>query len=115
MERGDRQMVYTQKQLADVIAPIAQKYRIPLVYLFGSYAKGTATEDSDIDLLIDTKGTEIKSLLQLSAVMLELENATGKRIDLITTSSFDQKTDRISTLHFRDAVRRERLELYALS
>lgn len=108
-------MIYTQKQIADLVTPIAKKYRIPVVYLFGSYARGNATEDSDIDLLIDIKGTGIKSLLQLSAVMLELENATGKNIDLITTNSLEQKSDRISTLHFRDAVARERMELYAVS
>ena len=105
-------MIYTQKQIAELVTPIAKKYRIPVVYLFGSYARGTATEDSDIDLLIDTKGTGIKSLFQLSAVMLDLEDATGKSIDLITTNSLEQKTDRISTLHFRDAIERERMELY---
>ena len=108
-------MIYTQKQIADLVTPIAKKYQIPVVYLFGSYARGTATEHSDIDLLIDTTGTDIKSLLQLSEVMLDLEDATGKNIDLITTSSLEQKTDRISALHFRDTVRRERMELYAVS
>lgn len=108
-------MIYSQEQLAKIVAPIARKYRIPSVYLFGSYARGTATEESDIDLLIDTKGTELKSLLQLSAVMLDLEAATGKQVDLITANSLEQKTDRISTLHFRDAVKRERMKLYAVS
>lgn len=71
-------MIYSQEQLSRLATPIAKKYHIPAVDLFGSYARGTARADSDIDLLIDTSGTEIKSLLQLSAVMLELETATGK-------------------------------------
>ena len=56
-------MVYTVEQIAQCILPVAQKYGLKAVYLFGSYARGTATESSDIDLLIDTSGTNIKSLL----------------------------------------------------
>ena len=47
-------MIYTLEQIRDAVAPIAKKYQIPAVYLFGSYARGTATEESDIDLLVDT-------------------------------------------------------------
>ncbi len=108
-------MVYTQKELSALVAPVARKYRLPAVYLFGSYARGTAKDDSDIDLMIDTSGTDIRSLLQLSALMLELEAATGKKVDLITTASFQQKTTRAGTLHFREAVNRERRTLYAAS
>ena len=35
-----------------IIGPIAKSYGIKRIYLFGSYAKGTATRNSDIDLLI---------------------------------------------------------------
>ena len=108
-------MVYSQEQLSELVAPIARKHNIPAVYLFGSYARGTADEDSDIDLFVDLSGTGIRSLLQLSSIMLELESATGKRIDLLTTSSLEQKSDRASTLHFREAVNRERRTLYAVS
>lgn len=108
-------MVYSQKQLSELIAPIARKHKIPVVYLFGSYARDMADENSDIDLIIETGGTEIKSLLQLSSVMLEMEEATGKTIDLITESSLTQKSERPSTLRFRETVNRERRILYAIS
>lgn len=108
-------MIYSHEQLSRLVTPIAKKYHIPAVYLFGSYARGTAREDSDIDLLIDTSGTEIKSLLQLSAIMLELEAVTGKSIDLITANSLTQKSDRPSALRFRETVIRERRPLYAVS
>lgn len=108
-------MIYSHEQLSRLVTPIAKKYHIPAVYLFGSYARGTAREDSDIDLLIDTSGTEIESLLQLSAIMLELEAVTGKSIDLITASSLTQKSDRPSALRFRETVIRERSPLYAVS
>ena len=108
-------MIYSQEQLSRLVTPIAVKYHIPAVYLFGSYARGTAREYSDIDLLIDTSGTEIKSLLQLSAIMLELEAVTGKTVDLITASSLTQNSNRPSTLRFRETVNRERRPLYAVT
>ena len=49
-------MIYTQDQIRQMIAPIAEKYHLKAVFLFGSYARGDATERSDIDLLVDTTG-----------------------------------------------------------
>ncbi len=54
-------MIYTISELQRIITPIAQKYHLRAVYLFGSYARGTATENSDIDLLIDTEGASVRS------------------------------------------------------
>ena len=42
-------MVYTIDEIRQIITPIAKKYGLPAVYLFGSYARGTANEDSDVD------------------------------------------------------------------
>ena len=41
-------MIYTVQEIQSRVMPVAQKYGIKAVFLFGSYAKGTATEDSDI-------------------------------------------------------------------
>ena len=105
-------MVYTVEQIAQRILPVAQKYGLKAVYLFGPYARGTATESSDIDLLIDTSGTNIKSLLSLSAVYCDLEDALHKNIDLITVSSLEQRPQMENDVRFRDAVLKERVNLY---
>ena len=55
-------VIYTQDQIRQMIAPIAEKYHLKAVFLFGSYARGDATESSDVDLLVDTAGTSLKSL-----------------------------------------------------
>lgn len=60
-------MVYTMDDLRRIIAPIAAQYGLRAVYVFGSYARGEADADSDIDLLVDLTGTNIRSLLALGA------------------------------------------------
>lgn len=106
-------MVYTIDAIKNAVAPIAKKHGLKAVYLFGSYARGTANDSSDIDLLIDTSGTEIKSLLSLAAVYCELEEALGKSIDLITVSSLEQPNRRPSEKSFKANVISERVNIYA--
>ncbi|MBI3559843.1 nucleotidyltransferase domain-containing protein [Candidatus Gottesmanbacteria bacterium] len=48
----------TQKQLDTIVAEIVTKYRPKKIILFGSAARGEATEDSDIDLLIIKDGVD---------------------------------------------------------
>ena len=56
-------MVYSLEQIRGIITPIAEKYGIPAVYLFGSYARGNAGEESDIDFLLDTTGVNLLTIL----------------------------------------------------
>ena len=105
-------MIYAVDEIARIVRPIAQRYRLRAVYLFGSYARGAATEDSDIDLLIDTTGTNIKSLLQVAAVYCELEEALGKPVDLVTVSSLEQEARMPSEESFRKAVWKEKVDIY---
>ena len=84
-------MVYHVDEIRQIVAPIANKYHLKAVYLFGSYARGTATESSDIDLLIDTSGTELKSLFALGALYCDLENARHKPIELIQSVPWNKR------------------------
>lgn len=102
-------MIYTIEQIKEIIAPIAQKYHIPAIYLFGSYARGTASEASDLDFLVDTAGTGLTSLLKLGALYVDLETAFKKPIDLITVSSIEQPPQSPCDLSFRHAVLKERI------
>ena len=104
-------MVYTIQEIKSKVLPILVKYRIPAMYLFGSYARGDATEDSDIDFLIDTTGTELTSLLRLGALYCDLEEAFQKPIDLITVRSIMQESSMESDIDFRNTVLKERVRL----
>lgn len=105
-------MIYSIEKIKEIIIPIAVKYCIPSVYLFGSYARGEATEDSDIDILVDTTGTDLTSLLKLGALYCDLEEAFGKEIDLVTVRTIMQEPAMPSDEDFRKAVMAERVSLY---
>lgn len=79
--------VYSINEIQSCIAPIAIRYGVERVYLFGSYAKGCATSESDIDLRID-KGS-LRGLFALSGMRLDICNALSKNVDLLTTNSLD--------------------------
>ena len=79
--------IYTVEEIREIVVPIARRHGVAALYLFGSYARGEATADSDIDLLMD--GGDIRSLYQLSAFRLDLEDALGKPVDLLTLGHND--------------------------
>lgn len=79
--------VYAIEELRQAVAPIAKKYGVECVWLFGSYAKGCAAADSDIDLRVE-KGS-LRGLFALSGLRQELCAALDKEVDLLTTGSLD--------------------------
>ena len=104
-------MIYTLAEIKNKVMPILEKYRIPAMYLFGSYARENATEDSDIVFLIDTTGTDLTSLLRLGALYCDLEETFQKPIDLITVGAIMQESTMESDIDFRNTVLRERVRL----
>ena len=105
-------MVYTIEQLKEKIAPVALKYRLPAVYVFGSYARGEATDKSDVDILVDRTGTNIRGLFELGGLYNDFSEAVGKSIDLITTDALEQEETRRRTPWFSENLNRERVQIY---
>jgi predicted nucleotidyltransferase len=87
-------MIYTIDEIKDRIRPVAEKYNLPAVYLFGSYARGEADELSDVDIMIDRTGTKIRGLFQYAGVRGEFKDRLKKEIDLITTKGLDESNDK---------------------
>lgn len=75
-------------EIQKAVVPIACSYGIKRLYLFGSYAKGTANGKSDIDLLVE-KGKPM-SLLQLSGMRQMVEEALNLSVDLVTTAGIEE-------------------------
>ncbi|MBR0282144.1 MAG: nucleotidyltransferase domain-containing protein [Oscillibacter sp.] len=110
--------VYTLEEIAERVAPVAAEYRLPAVYLFGSYARGEADEESDVDLLVDLTGTQVKGLFSMTSpwslggLYSDLEAALGKRIDLLTVGALEKPEDKFGRDRFRDAILKERALIY---
>ena len=79
--------VYSIEVIQSRISPIAKRYGVQRVYLFGSYARGCATENSDVYLRVD-KGT-LRGLFALSGLRLDICDALSKDVDLLTTNNLD--------------------------
>lgn len=72
--------VLTITDIQRIIKPLAKKYRICEVYIFGSYARNEATVDSDIDFLIF--GGKNFKLTSVFAFAEELRMIIKKEIDV---------------------------------
>ena len=72
-------MIYTLDEIAQRIQPVAEQYKLKAVYVFGSYARGEAREDSDVDLLIDDTGSGLRGFAY-GGLYADLEDALEKKI-----------------------------------
>ena len=95
------EIMTTIQDIQEIVGRLAKEYGAERVYLFGSYARGEATEQSDIDLRID-KG-EIRGL-RFAGLLGDLEEALGNKVDLISTAGMDEQ--------FLEAIRPDELLLY---
>ena len=75
-------------EIKKIVVPIAYSYGVRRLYLFGSYAKGTANEKSDVDLLVE-KGKPM-SLLKLSGMRQMVQEALNLSVDLVTTAGIGE-------------------------
>ena len=73
--------------LCKVIYPIAERYGVDKVYLFGSRARGNERIDSDYDFLI-SKG-KINNLWLMASFWEDIETALKAPVDVITDTSSD--------------------------
>jgi len=69
-------------EIKDSVSGIAVKYPIKKLSLFGSYADGSAKDESDIDLLIEFSSPYV-SLFLLCDIKNEIESKLNTVVDLI--------------------------------
>ena len=105
-------MVFTLDEIREKVAPVAQKYSLRAVYVFGSYARNEATADSDIDILIDRTGSVIKGMFDMGNLYQDLCESIGKEIDLITTQTLEQRSTRNRIPMFVENLEAERIQVY---
>ena len=77
--------ILTIKEIKNRIKPVVEKHQINEVYLFGSYARGEAGPDSDVDIYCSSG--DVETLYDEVDLIEELEQALGKKVDVVTIGS----------------------------
>lgn len=96
-------MPYTIDEIREKAMPVAIRYGVDALSLFGSYARGDADEKSDLDFLI-RKG-DMKGLLSYCGMIADLEDIFHCHVDLVMKNAIkDEK--------FLDEVIRDEVKLY---
>ena len=92
--------VLTLEKISEIVKPIALKYQVEAIYLFGSYARGEATADSDLDFLVFGGDTFKKTLI--FSLAEELREAFEKAVDVFEIHEVNQDST------FYDTIMKER-------
>ncbi len=79
-------MTYSISDIQTLLTPVFHDYGISRAVLFGSIAKGTATEKSDLDLLVDSKLHGLKFVGFMEAVC----QAVGMPVDILDISHIEK-------------------------
>lgn len=72
----------TVEMIQSVVNNLKSAYALRTVNIFGSYADGRATDQSDLDLLVEFDKPSV-SLIQLNALKYDLEDALGLPVDVV--------------------------------
>lgn len=105
----------TKEHIAALVRPVAQKYGIKAIRLFGSRARGDNRPDSDVDLLIRLDGAKVNGFA-IGGVYNDFNTAIPNiDVDMIEESVLEDKLKNLNRSHvnFKKNVMRERVLLYA--
>lgn len=80
--------IFTFENITNLVAPIARKYDVEEIYLFGSYARGEATENSDLDFLVF--GGDNFKLTLIFALAEDLRKALQKDVDVFEINEINK-------------------------
>ena len=72
--------VFTMEHIVAMVRPLADKYRVKEIYLFGSYARGEADENSDLDFLV--YGGEKFERTMIFALAEDLRETLETKVDV---------------------------------
>lgn len=104
-------MILTIDEIKSRITPIAEKYKLRAVYVFGSYARNEATAGSDVDVLVDIEDSAVKGMI-IGGLYNDLCESLGENTDLITVGALTHDGEQDQTPWFTENVMRERVLLY---
>jgi len=90
MDATGRKGDFSFEEVCEIVAPIAAKYGILRVYLFGSRARGDCKEDSDYDFCIASP--EGCGAMHLGAFLYEIKEALDAEVDVICENGIKKQS-----------------------
>jgi len=76
------------EELRKAVAPIAERYGVGKMILFGSMARGDYREGSDYDFCVDLG--KIDDLVKMCGFIMELESLLGVPVDVVSERTMDE-------------------------
>ncbi|MBQ7134034.1 MAG: nucleotidyltransferase domain-containing protein [Ruminococcus sp.] len=86
--------ILSTEQIKDICSEILKEYDVDYCYLFGSYAKGKASELSDVDLLISTPISGIK----FYDLVESLREGLQKKVDVLNQGQISSNPELINEI-----------------
>ena len=102
VEERQKQVVSSLEEIKKLAIPVLKRYNIKKAAVFGSFARGDAKENSDIDLLVKYK--EGTSLFDVVRLQNDLETVLGRKVDLVSYDFIDK--------YIKERVLKESISLY---
>lgn len=93
--------IFTINEVKNLVKPIAEKYKVDEIYLFGSYARGEANASSDLDFLV-FGGKNFKRTM-IFALAEDFREVFKKEVDVFEINEVDEDSD------FYQIIMKERL------
>ena len=88
--------IFTITDIKALVKPIAEKYNVDEIYLFGSYARNEANQNSDLDFLV-FGGRNFK-LTMIFSLAEELRAILNKNVDLFEINEINQDSEFYKTI-----------------
>jgi uncharacterized protein len=90
----------TDKLIAAMVERIVRRFGPKKVILFGSYARGDAGPDSDVDLLIvmPVRGSRHKKAVEIGVALHDIKMA--KDLIVVTPEEFEWRKDVVGTIEW---------------
>ena len=80
--------------IKEVVTSVLSEYKVEYCYLFGSYAKGIASEVSDVDLLVSTEVTG----MAFFGMAERLREALHKKVDLLNIEQLNNNQELLNDI-----------------
>ena len=88
--------IFTITDIKALVKPIAEKYNVDEIYLFGSYARNEANQNSDLDFLV-FGGRNFK-LTMIFSLAEELRAILNKNVDVFEINEINQDSEFYKTI-----------------